>query len=134
MVIGTPTQLGYLIGDGLDDDIDPDRATFLIECANVLASTIVNPVPSGAIGTILQIAARAYIAVAGVTAETTGPTTVQLQAGLYMTRAERRTLRLMAGKGAAFSIDPTPSGAGTGLAWWDKSDGPIFPFFPYGPF
>ncbi|MFC4512220.1 hypothetical protein [Streptomyces ehimensis] len=62
---------------------------------------------------MLSVAARAYANPQGIVAETVGPYSVQRpQAGLYMTRDERRSLKLMAGRGGAFTINPTPPGAG----------------------
>lgn len=94
-------------------DIDPDRAALLLEQAASLARSIVDPLPDGAKAVILSMAGRAYSNPQGISGETIGPYSVQRpQAGLYMTRDERRTLSRLAGRGGAFMVDPTPPDAG----------------------
>ncbi|MCA6090950.1 hypothetical protein LE181_02015 [Streptomyces sp. SCA3-4] len=88
-----------------------------------------SPLPEGAGAVVLSVAARAYANPQGIVSETVGPYSVQRpqsQAGLYMTRDERRSLKLMAGRGGAFSINPTSATAGPppgrpaswDLPWW----------------
>lgn len=106
-------------------DIDADRAALLLEQAASLARSIVDPLPDGAKAVILSMAGRAYSNPQGVSGETIGPYSVQRpQAGLYMTRDERRTLARLAGRGGAFTVDPTPVDAG-----------PVYPpiLDPWGP-
>lgn len=101
-------------------DLDSARATLLLQLARDTASSVVSPLPASARGIVLTIAARAYTNVQGVTAETIGPYSVQRPAaGLYLTKAEKTQLKSLAGRGGAFSIDPTPVDAGSGLSPWD---------------
>lgn len=93
-------------------EINGARADLLIAQAIALAESIVSPLPDSASAVILAIAGRAYANPQGVSYETIGPIAVQRpQAGLYMTRDERRTLQRLAGRGGAFTIDPTPADA-----------------------
>jgi hypothetical protein len=93
-------------------EINGDRADLMITQAIGLAESIVSPLPDSASATILAIAGRAYANPQGVSYETVGPIAVQRpQAGLYMTADERRTLRRLAGRGGAFTVDPTPADA-----------------------
>jgi hypothetical protein len=74
---------------------------------------IVSPLPDGSDAIVLSAAARAFVNPTGVTAETVGPYSVQRPwPGVYLTKTERSSLRLLAGKASgAFTIDPTPAGA-----------------------
>lgn len=94
-------------------EIDDDRAVLLLGQAASLARSIVDPLPDGAKAVVLSMAGRAYANPQGISGETIGPYSVQRpQAGLYMTRDERRTLSRLAGRGGAFTVDPTPVDAG----------------------
>ncbi|MEU5424231.1 hypothetical protein AB0H73_01290 [Streptomyces olivoreticuli] len=125
MSVGSPQQLANFLGQ----DVQEERAALIIAQAESLCRAVVSPLPEGAGAVVLSVAARAYANPQGIVAETVGPYSVQRpqsQAGLYMTRDERRSLKLMAGRGGAFSVDPTPKGAGApplrppswDLPWW----------------
>jgi hypothetical protein len=121
----TAEDLGLYLGF---DTIDGDRAEFLLKQALMLAASIVSPVPDTAEPIVLAAAGRAYANPQAVTQETVGPYNVQRpQAGLYFTRAEQAILKRLAGRGGAFTIDPTPEDANP-LATWpydpDNSFGP----------
>lgn len=93
--------------------VDTDRADMLITMAQELAEAEISPLPAAAKSVILSAAARAYTNPAGVTYETIGPFSAQRPAaGVYLTRAELNTLRRLAGRSGAYTIDPTPAGAG----------------------
>ncbi|MEV6777011.1 hypothetical protein [Streptomyces syringium] len=124
-----PVVAPQQLADFLGQDVQDDRAALIITQAEALCRAVVNPLPEGAGAVVLSVAARAYANPQGIVAETVGPYSVQRpqsQAGLYMTRDERRSLKLMAGRGGAFSINPTPTGAGPppvrpaswDLPWW----------------
>lgn len=109
------------------DQIDQARADLMIKQAVLLAESIVKPLPDAASAVVLAVAGRAYANPQGVAYETVGPISVQRpQAGLYMTRDERRTLQRLAGRGGAFTVDPTPVDADPTVTWpstWgDESD------------
>lgn len=110
------------------DEIDEARATLMLDQAVLLAESIVKPLPDAASAVVLAIAGRAYANPQGVAYETVGPISVQRpQAGLYMTRDERRTLQRLAGRGGAFTIDPTPADADPDVTWpaeWDPDGDP----------
>ncbi|GGX63232.1 hypothetical protein [Streptomyces hiroshimensis] len=111
MPVVTPQDLADLLGQ----DVQDDRARLIIAQAEALCRAVVTPLPQGAGAVVLSIAARTYANPQGLSAETIGPYQVQrpvTQAGLFLTRDERRSLRLMAGRGGAFTVDPTPAGAG----------------------
>ena len=105
-------------------DIDQDRAELMLAQATLLAESIVKPLPDAASAVVLAVAGRAYANPQGVAYETVGPISVQRpQAGLYMTRDERRTLQRLAGRGGAFTVDPTPADADPSASWpadWDQ--------------
>lgn len=115
------SQLDTLLD--LEGKINANRAQLLIDLALELCSVVVAPVPDKARVVVLSIAARGYMNAGGVTAETIGPTSVQFgsagMGGLYMTKREAAALKTLAGRGGAFSIDPTPADAGQRLYPWD---------------
>lgn len=99
-------------------DIDTERATLMIDSAVQLAESIVSPLPDSAAAVVLAVAGRAYANPQGIAYETVGPVSVQRpQAGLFLTRDERRTLQRLAGRGGAFTIDPTPADADPDASW-----------------
>lgn len=108
------------------DTIDEARAELMITQATALAESIVTPLPDAASAVVLAAAGRAYANPQGVTSETVGPYSVQRpQAGLFLTRDERRTLQRLAGRGGAFTVDPTPADADPDATWpttWDPDD------------
>lgn len=100
------------------DEIDQTRADLMIDQAVLLAESIVKPLPDAASAVVLAVAGRAYANPQGIAYETVGPVSVQRpQAGLYMTRDERRTLQRLAGRGGAFTVDPTPVDADPSVTW-----------------
>jgi len=88
--------------------LDEPRAQQLLDCVEADAATIVNPIPATAMGVILTAAARAMPNPSGVASQSVaGTTTTWGQGQLYLTRAERRALRRLAGIGAgAFTVNP----------------------------
>lgn len=105
-------------------DIDEARATLLIGQAENLCRSIVNPLPAGAEAVVLSVAARVYVNPSQATSQTAGPFNVaQPFPGLYLTRADKATLRRLGGVGGgAFSIDPTSADVLSGYA--DALDSP----------
>lgn len=119
MVFVAPTaeELGLYLGL---DEIQGDRADLLIRQAINLALTVVKPLPEGAEAVVLSAAARAYSNPQGATYETIGPMSVQRPAssgGLYLTKAEKTALKSLAGRGGAFTVDPTPATADPSASW-----------------
>ncbi|MDH2424739.1 hypothetical protein [Sphaerisporangium sp. TRM90804] len=99
-------------------EINADRADLLIAQATAYAESVVTPLPAGASAIVLAMAGRAYANPQGVSSETVGPYTVQRpQAGLYMTKAETAALKRLAGRGGAFTVDPTPAAASPAATW-----------------
>jgi len=119
--IVTTSQLDTLLD--LDGNIDVNRAQLLIGLAFDLCSVVVAPVPDKAAVVVLSIAARGYMNAGGVTAETIGPTSVHYGSaglgGLFLTKRETAALKILAGRGGAFTINPTPVDAGKRLYPWD---------------
>ena len=99
--------------------IDTTRANMLLGDAEALCSSIVTPLPAGAAAIIKAAAAQAYVNPTFVTSENVGPIGYSRPAGLFLSKAQTLALKRMAGKGGAFSIDPTPADAGSGLSPWD---------------
>lgn len=111
------------------DEIDGDRADFLIAKAVNLCLTVVKPLPDEADTVVLSVAGRAYLNPAQVTYETIGPMSVQRpqgSGGLYLTKADKAALKAAAGRGGAFTVDPTPEDATPWPSWPEDS-------VPYGP-
>lgn len=116
-----PADLGTYLGA----QIETARAQYLIDRATELAESVVSPLPAGSDAVVLDVAARAYSNPGNVTSEGMGPFNATFSAGaggLWLTRQNKVTLRRLAGRGSAFSIDPTPARVAqhtSGLPFWD---------------
>ncbi|MEV7975448.1 hypothetical protein [Streptomyces sp. NPDC086519] len=113
----TVEQLGLFLGL---DEIDGDRADLLISTAVSLCQTIVKPLPEGAEAVVLSVAGRAYVNPQQVSYETIGPMSVQRPSGsggLYLTKSDKSALKSLAGRGGAFTVDPTPATADPTPTW-----------------
>ena len=95
--------------------LDEDRAQQLLDLIEADATGIVNPLPQAAMGVILTAAARALPNPSGVVSQSVAGASTTWGAGqLYLSRAERRALRRIAGiGGGAFTVSPAPK-AGKG--------------------
>jgi hypothetical protein len=110
-VAPTAEQLGLYLGMS---EVDGARADLLIEQAVALCETVVKPLPDQATAVVLSAAGRAYVNPQQVSYETIGPMSVQRpqgSGGLYLTRADKAALKSAAGRGGAFTVDPTPAAA-----------------------
>ncbi|MGW4493746.1 hypothetical protein [Streptomyces sp. NPDC004376] len=119
MVFVPPTaeQLGLYLGL---DEIQGARADLLIASAVSLCQTVVTPLPGGAEAVVLSCAGRAYVNPQQVSYETIGPMSVQRPSGsggLYLTKADKSALKSLAGRGGAFTVDPTPASADPSASW-----------------
>ncbi|MEV0917837.1 hypothetical protein AB0I93_26715 [Streptomyces sp. NPDC049967] len=119
MVFVAPTaeQLGMYLGL---PEIDGDRADLLIQQAVALAESVVKPLPDQATAITLSVAGRAYVNPQQVSYETIGPMSVQRPSGsggLYLTKADKAALKSFAGRGGAFTVDPTPTTADPSPTW-----------------
>jgi hypothetical protein len=95
-------------------EINGDRADLLIAQAIALCETVVKPLPDQATAVVLSAAGRAYVNPQAVSYETIGPMSVQRpqgSGGLYLTKADKTALKALAGRGGAFTVDPTPADA-----------------------
>ncbi|GAA4799555.1 hypothetical protein [Streptomyces ziwulingensis] len=113
----TSEQLGLYLGL---DEIQGDRADLLLESAVALCETVVKPLPEGAQAVVLSVAGRAYVNPQQVSYETIGPMSVQRPSGsggLYLTKADKSALKSLAGRGGAFTVDPTPPSADPSPTW-----------------
>lgn len=102
------------------DEIDGNRADFLVNKAISLCESIVKPLPDGADSVVLSVAGRAYLNPGQVSYETIGPMSVQRptgSGGLYLTKADKSALKAAAGRGGAFTVDPTPATADPSPTW-----------------
>ncbi|MET9950157.1 hypothetical protein ABZ135_01230 [Streptomyces sp. NPDC006339] len=124
-VAPTAEQLGIYLDL---PEINGERADLLIEQAVALCESVVKPLPDQATAVVLSVAGRAYVNPQQVSYETIGPMSVQRPSGsggLYLTKADKAALKSLAGRGGAFTVDPTPTSA-------DPS--PTYPVSePYGP-
>jgi hypothetical protein len=110
-VAPTAEQLGLYLGL---DAIDGERADLLIQQAVALCLSVVKPLPDEATAVVLSVAGRAYVNPQQVSYETIGPMSVQRPSGsggLYLTKADKAALKSLAGRGGAFTVDPTPTTA-----------------------
>lgn len=127
----TAEQLALYLGL---EEIAGDRADLLIEQATALAQSVVKPLPDEATAVVLSVAARAYVNPQQVSYETIGPMSVQRptgSGGLYLTKADKAALKSLAGRGGAFTIDPTPETADPSPSWpVDDSYGPGLEYEP----
>lgn len=113
----TAEQLGLYLGL---DEIQGDRADLLLETAVALCQTVVRPLPEGAEAVVLSVAGRAYVNPQQVSYETIGPMSVQRPSGsggLYLTKADKSALKSLAGRGGAFTVDPTPGTVDPSPTW-----------------
>lgn len=102
------------------DEVQGARADLLIRQAINLCMAVVKPLPDGAQAVVLSSAARAYTNPTNATYETIGPAAAQFpqgSGGLYLTKAEKTALKSMAGRGGAFTVDPTPAAADPSPSW-----------------
>jgi hypothetical protein len=107
----TAEQLGLYLDLS---EINGDRADLLIAQAVALCETVVKPLPDQATAVVLSVAGRGYVNPQQVSYETIGPMSVQRpqgSGGLYLTKSDRTALKSLAGRGGAFTIDPTPATA-----------------------
>ena len=133
MVFVPPTaeQLGLFLDLA---EINGERADLLLEQAVALCETVVKPLPDQATAVVLSVAGRAYVNPQQVTYETIGPQSVQRPAGsggLYLTKADKAALKSLAGRGGAFTVDPTPADADPSPTWPVTDD--LYPGEPYEP-
>lgn len=116
-VAPTAEQLGLYLGL---TEIQGDRADLLIEQAVALCQSVVKPLPDDATAVVLSVAGRAYVNPQQVSYETIGPMSVQRPSGsggLYLTKADKAALKSLAGRGGAFTVDPTPATADPSPTW-----------------
>lgn len=107
--LATPADLGVYLGT----TVDPERATLILQLAHDLCETVVFPVPDAAKGVELSVAARAFNNVTSAHQAGIGSAQVSYGApnssvgigGLFLSKSEIRTLRSLAGRTGAFSID-----------------------------
>ncbi|GGV45632.1 hypothetical protein [Streptomyces spectabilis] len=113
----TAEDLGLYLGL---DEIEGDRAALLILQAVSLCESVVKPLPDQATAVVLSVAGRAYVNPQQVSYETIGPMSVQRptgSGGLYLTKADKAALKALAGRGGAFTVDPTPATADPSPTW-----------------
>lgn len=130
-VAPTAEQLALYLGL---EEIQGDRADLLIAQAVALAESVVKPLPDQATAVVLSVAGRAYVNPQQVSYETIGPMSVQRPSGsggLYLTKADKAALKSLAGRGGAFTVDPTPTTADPSPTWpMDDSFGPGLEYEP----
>lgn len=121
----TAEQLGLFLDL---EEINGERADLLIEQAVALCESVVKPLPDRATAVVLSAAGRAYVNPQSVSYETIGPMSVQRpqgSGGLYLTKADKTALKSLAGRGGAFTVDPTPDDANPWASWPVDDDGPF---------
>lgn len=107
---------------GSDSSFDFRRGQLVLQLAIDRCAAVLSPLPDSAMGIVFDVAQRAYSNVSGATSATVGPFSQTLPpVGVSLTAANRRELRLLGGRGGAFTIDPTPADAGKGMPSWDQN-------------
>lgn len=107
--IATPSDLGVYLGTTVDND----RAALMLSLAQDLCETVASPLPAAAKGTVLSVAARAFNNVTSAHQAGIGSAQVSYGApnssvgigGLFLSKTDTKTLRRLAGRTGAFSID-----------------------------
>lgn len=111
--IAIPSDLGVYLGD---PSIDPGRASLILELAQSLCETIVTPLPDTAKPVVLAVAARAFNNVTSAHSVGIGSANIAYGSqgsntgigGMYLSRSDKSTLRRLAGRSGAFSVDLLP--------------------------
>lgn len=125
--IATASDLDTYLG--LSGAIDTARASLLLDLAFDKCSAIVTPVPTTAKGLLLEVAGRAYtnpssahsLNLGSAGAAFGAPSSSTGIGGLYLSKANKSELRRLAGRGGAYTFDPTPADAGQGLMPWEQN-------------
>lgn len=115
--VATATDLETYLGLA-SGTIDVNRATFILGLAQSRCEAVVTPLPAGANSVVLAVAARAFTNVTSAHQMSLGSASVAFGSqsaamgvgGLYLSRSDKSTLRLLAGRGSAFSADMLPAG------------------------
>lgn len=113
--VATPSDLGTYLNVA---NIDTSRAALILAMAQDLCETIVSPLPATARAVVLDVAARAFVNPQQLRDAALGTARMQYGTtgndasigGLYLSRANKATLKQLAGRGAAFSADTLPPG------------------------
>jgi hypothetical protein len=123
-----PDELGTYLAD---PGINTARAEQLIEQAQTLCESIIDPLPPAGAAIVMRVAGRAYTSILS-------PRQQQMAAaggmvpvgtfggGVYLSQYDIADLRRLAGGGGAFSIDLLPAGYTaplppyTGMSDWDQ--------------
>lgn len=121
MPLATVNDLEAYVGHELDET----RALLFISLAEAQCEAYVKPLPRAALGIVLKVAAQAMTNPVAVQTETAGPFSYGMPSmagvGVALSKADIRQLRLLSGRGGAFTIDPTPADAGSGLMPWNMN-------------
>lgn len=107
----SPNDLALYMGA---QSVDEDRARLLLDLAVEACEEIVSPLPDGARGVVLDVAASAFVAPPGPGGQqTAGPYGAPLPpGGVVLSRRQERRLKRLAGRGSgAFTITPGPGRA-----------------------
>lgn len=119
--LGTPDQLATFLDVTFDAD-DTARADLMLTLARQVCEGVVTPLPDSALPIVLAVAARTYTNPEAQESQTVGATSSSWRAaGVLLLRSERLALKSLAGGGGAFTVDPTPSDAGTGVPVWAQN-------------
>ena len=116
--IATHEDLASYVGH----DVDETRARLFISLAEQQCLAYVNPLPKSAMGIVLKLAAQGMANPTFTQTEEAGPFSYGMPTtaatGLTLSRGDIRQLRLLAGRGSVFTIDPTPADAGQNIPIW----------------
>lgn len=111
--IATSSDLALYLGR----TVEQDRATLLLELAQLKCERFVSPLPAAAKDIVLEVAGRAYTNVASASQVGMGSAFATLAAtgqggvgGLFLSRNNKSELRRIAGRSGAFSVDLMPRG------------------------
>lgn len=125
--VASPSDLATLLGEAVVDE----RAALALRLAQDKCELFLKPLPitNEARGVVLDIALRAYANITSAHSVGVGTGQVSFGAqntrsaigGLYLSRANKAELRLIAGGGGAFSVNLLPANYTPSVPPWDWS-------------
>lgn len=115
--VATPSDLELYLG--LAGTFDTARAALILDLAQAKCERITSPLSAAAKDIVLEVAARAYNNVTSAHQAGIGSAQVSYGSpnssmgvgGLYLSKSNKAELRLIAGRGSAFSADTLPKGS-----------------------
>lgn len=122
--IVTPDDIGTYLGIDVTQPGVEQRLIQILGYAQSQCESIVTPLIPADAAVIVDVTVRAFSNPTNADASAVIGGSVNwglVSGGLWLTKQNRATLRRNHGLGGAFTFDPTPVDAGTGLQPWDQN-------------